>query len=215
MRFLRASTLLWCWKCLSRERERECRLVLNVFRSLVSRSDLTAVGKRHGARVLAGASTPGSSRLHAARRFFFVDHSPNSSPHRLRCRRCRRRRRPRPPPRRQSAISPALRSTRLCESGRRPPWPCPWRCPRAHRRTGPPSAGRSFPWLNEEEERDGERKRRRRRCRCSGFRRRRRSLFCILFRRALALPLFLLPLKCRQETEREDTRVSVRLVRLA
>ena len=92
---------------------------------------------------------------------FRVNHFP--LPYRLRCRRCRRRRRPRPPPQRQSAISPALRSTRLCESGRHPPWPCPWRCPRARQRTGPPSAGRSFPWLNEEEERDGERKRRRRR----------------------------------------------------
>ena len=52
-----------------REKARECRLALNVFRSLVSRSDLTAVGRTYGARVLDGSSTPSKSMLHTARRF--------------------------------------------------------------------------------------------------------------------------------------------------
>lgn len=82
------------------------------------------------------------------------------SPYRLHC---RPRRRPRPPPRRQSAISPALRSTRWCASGRHPPWPCPWRCPRGLRRTGPPSAGRSSPFFSVFDE-GKEEKRRRLRC---------------------------------------------------
>ena len=129
-----------CWQCLSKQRT-VALFVLRCSAPSLWRCARTAVGRRRGTRVLAGASIPGSSTLHAAR----LTSRLRPSAYRLRGRRCRCRRRPRPPPRRQSAISSAPRSTRWCESARRQLWPCLWRFPRARRRTGPPLAGRSFP----------------------------------------------------------------------